>query len=123
MRTWYRSICSGQSNVGGDVRRRRSQLGKEWGEEHSREKHEQRSYSRTGCGEEKKLKIRPVWLMWKEQGALCEAEVDGVCGSQAVLGLLSNLPRNSVFIWRTKENHERLKKKLTLISYILLLFF
>lgn len=32
MRTWYRSICSGQSNVGGDVRRRRSQLGKEWGE-------------------------------------------------------------------------------------------
>ena len=32
MRTWYSSICSGQSNVGGDVRRRsRSQLGKEWG--------------------------------------------------------------------------------------------
>ena len=59
-------------------------MGKEWGEEHSREKHEQRSYSRTGCGEEKKLKIRPVWLMWKEQGVPCEAEVDGVCGSQAV---------------------------------------
>ena len=94
MRTWYSSICSGRNNVGGDVRRRsRSQLGKEWGEEHSREKHEQRSYCRKGCGEEKKLKIRPVWLMWKGQGAPCEAEVDGVCRSQAVQGLLSNLLR------------------------------
>ena len=25
------------------------------------------SYSKRECGEEKKLKIRPVWLVWKEQ--------------------------------------------------------
>ena len=41
-------------------------------------------------------------------GTLCEVEVDGVCRGQAVQGFLSDLLGNSVFIWRTKENHERL---------------
>ena len=82
-------------------------MGNKRGEERSREKHEQMSYSKRECGEEKKLKIRPVWLVWKEQEH-CEVEVDGVRRGQAVQGFLSDLLGNSVFIWRTKENHERL---------------